>query len=72
MEEKMLGVKPYLAFGGNCEEAINFYKECLGGEILYIGRYGDSPMKGQGPGQRGDALLAQDRRHSHYGVGQFV
>jgi PhnB protein len=49
MEGKMLGVKPYLAFGGNCEEAINFYKECLGGEILYIGRYGDSPMKGQGP-----------------------
>jgi len=45
----MIGVKPYIAFNGNCEEAVNFYKECMGGEILYIGRYGDSPMKGKGP-----------------------
>jgi PhnB protein len=45
----MIGVKPYLAFNGNCEEAINFYKECMDGEVLYIGRYGDSPMKGKGP-----------------------
>ena len=41
----MIGVKPYIAFkGGSCEEAVNFYKDCLGGEILYLGRYGDSPM----------------------------
>src|SRR5690606_38898276 len=26
-----------------------FYKECLGGEILYMGRYGGSPMEGQAP-----------------------
>lgn len=45
----MVGVKPYIAFNGNCEEAVNFYKECMNGEILYLGRWGDSPMKGQGP-----------------------
>lgn len=45
----MLGVKPYIAFQGNCEEAIDFYKECMNGEILYLGRYVDSPMKGMGP-----------------------
>jgi PhnB protein len=45
----MTGVKPYITFTGNCEEAINFYKDKLGGEILYIQRYGDSPMKGMGP-----------------------
>src|SRR5436190_21089309 len=45
----MLGVKPYINFKGNCEEAINFYKEKLGGEVLYLGRYGDSPMKGKAP-----------------------
>ena len=26
-------LNPYLAFGGDCEEALNFYKECLGGKI---------------------------------------
>ena len=45
----MIGIKPYISFKGNCEEAINFYKEKLGAEVLYLGRYGDSPMKGKGP-----------------------
>ena len=45
----MLGVKPYIAFKGNCEEAVNFYKERLGAEVLYTQRYGDSPMAGKGP-----------------------
>ncbi len=36
--------RPYLFFNGNCEEALNFYKECFNGEITDIGRYGDSPM----------------------------
>ena len=45
----MIGVQPYLNFNGNCDEAINFYKVILGGEILYTQRYGDSPMKGMGP-----------------------
>ena len=45
----MLGVKPYIAFKGNCEEAINFYKDKLGAEVVFIQRYGDSPMAGKGP-----------------------
>ncbi|MEO8763695.1 MAG: glyoxalase/bleomycin resistance/extradiol dioxygenase family protein [Ginsengibacter sp.] len=36
---------PYLSFPGNCEEAVNFYKEALNGEIIQMGRYGESPMK---------------------------
>ena len=35
---------PYLHFAGNAEEALNFYKQALGGEIISINRYGDSPM----------------------------
>ena len=35
---------PYLNFAGNAEEALNFYKDALGGEVLMISRYGDSPM----------------------------
>jgi PhnB protein len=35
---------PYVTFNGNCEEAINFYKDSIGGQIITIGRYEDSPM----------------------------
>ncbi|MBV9216844.1 MAG: VOC family protein [Acidobacteria bacterium] len=45
----MLGVKPYISFNGNCEEAINFYKEALGAEVLFVQKVGDSPMKGRAP-----------------------
>jgi PhnB protein len=34
----------YLYFNGNCEEAMNFYKEALGGNIESIMHYGDAPM----------------------------
>lgn len=48
----MLGVKPYIAFTGNCEEAINFYKDKLGAEVLFMQRYGESPMAGKGPDEK--------------------
>ena len=35
----------YVTFAGNCEEAINFYKEALNGEILQISRMGEGPME---------------------------
>jgi len=35
----------YLTFGGNCEEAINFYKEALGGKIIQLSHMGDGPME---------------------------
>ncbi|PZF73233.1 VOC family protein [Taibaiella soli] len=34
----------YLFFNGNCEEAINFYKDTLKGEVLFMQRFVDSPM----------------------------
>ena len=34
----------YVTFSGNCEEAINFYKDALGAEILLVNRMGDGPM----------------------------
>ncbi len=37
-------LNPYLLFEGNAEEVLNFYKEALGGEIVMLSRYGDSPM----------------------------
>ena len=35
---------PYLNFAGNAEEALNFYTDSLGCEVIMINRYGDSPM----------------------------
>lgn len=37
----------YLMFNGNCEEAINFYQNALGAEMLGLQRYSDSPMPSQ-------------------------
>src|SRR5215217_4920070 len=34
----------YLAFDGNCDEAINFYKKVLGGEIITRQTFGEAPM----------------------------
>jgi len=45
----MLGVKPYISFKGNCKEAIGFYKEKLGAEVLFSGTYGESPMAEMAP-----------------------
>jgi len=35
----------YLTFAGNCEEAINFYKEALGGKIIQLSHMGEGPME---------------------------
>ncbi len=44
MQAHEITLSPYLAFNGNCREAINFYNEVLGGE-LNIQTYGDAPME---------------------------
>lgn len=35
----------YVTFDGTCEEAINFYKDALGAEVLMINRMGEGPME---------------------------
>jgi len=52
-------LNPHLAFDGRCREAFEFYKRCLGGEILTMLAYGDSPMSEQAPAEwRGKILHA--------------
>ncbi len=36
-------VQPYLFFDGRCEEAVEFYRKALGGEVEMLMRYKDSP-----------------------------
>ena len=38
-----MAIEPYLFFNGCCEEAIKFYKQALGAEVLMTMRYKDSP-----------------------------
>lgn len=37
-------LNPYIHFAGNAEEALQFYKNALGGEITDLKRYADAPM----------------------------
>lgn len=39
----MAKINPYLHFGGNTEEAFDFYKSVLGGEFTRLVRYNDMP-----------------------------
>ena len=35
---------PYLVYSGNCKEAMEFYAECLDGEIKFMQTFGESPI----------------------------
>ena len=39
---------PYLNFNGNCREAMNFYKQCFGGELM-LQAVADTPFEAQCP-----------------------
>ncbi len=36
-------VQPYLFFGGRCEEALEFYRNALGAEIVMLSRFKEAP-----------------------------
>ena len=42
----MTKVNTYLNFGGNAEQAFNFYKSIFGGEFSSLVRFKDMPMEG--------------------------
>ena len=42
-------INPYLSFDGRCEAALDFYERCLGGKIVYVMTYAQSPMAVQVP-----------------------
>ena len=60
----MTTINAYLNFEGNCREVMNFYKECLGGE-LSLQTVGESALADQCPtaihGQILHAMLTKDR-----------
>ena len=44
----MTQINAYIGFNGECREAMNFYKECLGGELMFQTVQG-TPMEAQCP-----------------------
>jgi len=51
-------IDAYVFYNGDCEEAFQFYKSALGGE-LSINRYQGSPMESEVPA----AVLGREVRH---------
>lgn len=52
----MTQINAYVGFNGKCAEAMNFYKDCLGGELM-LQTIGDSPMASQFPENMKDKIL---------------
>ncbi len=52
----MTQINSYLTFNGNCREAMTFYKECLGGELV-LQTIGESPMADKMPPQMKKSIL---------------
>lgn len=55
----------YIAFDGNCREAMNFYKECFGGELSFQ-TVGDGPMVDRMPATMKDSIM-----HSELSAGKW-
>jgi PhnB protein len=55
-QNTMTQINPYVGFNGKCTEAMSFYKECLGGELM-MQKIGDSPIASQFPQAMGDQIL---------------
>jgi PhnB protein len=54
--DDMANLTPYLLFQGNCQQAMEFYKDCFGGE-LRIMKVKDSPAKGWMPAAQHDKVI---------------
>ena len=52
----MAQLNPYLAFSGNCREAMTFYQGCFGGELT-MQTMGESPMGEQTPAEAKDHIM---------------
>ena len=58
---------PYLSFDGQCEAAFRFYEECLGGKIVFMMSYGDSPMGEETPPEWRGKIM-----HATFTLGEHV
>lgn len=50
-------IQPYLFFDGHCQEAIDFYRQNLGAEVLMRMAFKDSPVATSQPPEQGDKIM---------------
>src|ERR1700732_3241338 len=62
--ERNMQMNPYLSFDGKCETAFKFYEKVLGGKVLMMMKYGESPMAAQTPPESRDKIM-----HARLAVG---
>jgi PhnB protein len=60
-------LNPYLSFDGRCEAAFRFYEKALGGKVVALMTYGETPMKDQSPPEWHDKIV-----HARLTVGDEV
>jgi PhnB protein len=61
-------IQPYLFFDGRCEEAMSFYRDALGAEVVMLLRYSDAP-RGEG-GCPGGTPPVDKIMHASLRIGQ--
>src|SRR5262245_1200675 len=66
-KEWIMRLNAHLEFNGQCEAAFEFYEKCLGGKILMMMRYEDSPLAGQAPPGWGKKVI-----HATFELGGHV
>ena len=54
--DEIMHLTPYILFDGNCQQAMEFYKSCFGGELTVL-KVKDSPAKDQMPPLQQDKTL---------------
>lgn len=52
----MIDLTPVVLFGGNCADAMMFYKSCIGGESATT-QVGETPMQDQTPPEQHHKLV---------------
>jgi len=57
-------LNPYLSFDGQCQAALTFYERCLGGKVVYMMTYAQSPTASEVPPEWGNKIC-----HATFAVG---
>src|SRR5687768_16833047 len=50
-------LNPHIAFDGRCKEAFEFYERCLGGKVVAMIPYADTPAKEHMPANTGGRIM---------------
>ena len=71
MEKTILQPIPYLFFDGTCTEALAFYAEVLGGQVVSSLTYGDMPCPDEAKDRVMNAMLELPGGNMIYGSDSF-